>query len=123
MQQQFLDDLQKIYDYFEAQKKECNLLFSYLETNQTDKLSIIDEFAKTFGDFKTAEELKEKIKEVKLYATALGIYSLKLNGKRVEKEYFSPGFTNYKKLLQYSLLLPYFVSLSTSTTDRIKNTR
>lgn len=53
--------------------------------------------------FKKSFETKKKIKEIKLYATALGIYSLRLNGKRVEKEYFSPGFTSYKKLLQYQV--------------------
>ena len=34
-------------------------------------------------------------------ATAIGIYELKLNGKKVGDRYFAPGFTSYKKNLQY----------------------
>lgn len=43
----------------------------------------------------------EKIKEAKLYATALGIYELELNGEKVGKDYFAPGFTSYRHHLQY----------------------
>lgn len=45
MKQKFLHDLQTIYDFFSQQKKEQNLLFSYFEEKQYDKLKIIDEFA------------------------------------------------------------------------------
>lgn len=53
--------------------------------------------------FKKSFAIKKTVKEIKLYTTALGIYSLKLNGKRVEQDYFAPGFTNYNKLLQYQV--------------------
>ncbi len=36
-----------------------------------------------------------------IYATAHGIYELRLNGQRVGDEYFAPGFTNYKKRALY----------------------
>lgn len=51
--------------------------------------------------FKKNFHLNKKIKSVKLYATAIGIYQLSLNGKRVGKDYFTPGFTSYKTNLQY----------------------
>ncbi|MDL2301423.1 glycoside hydrolase family 78 protein [Lachnospiraceae bacterium OttesenSCG-928-D06] len=35
--------------------------------------------------------------------TAIGNYFLEINGKRVGKEYFAPGFTHYKKVLQYQV--------------------
>lgn len=43
----------------------------------------------------------KKIKSAKIYATAMGIYELLLNGKKVGDEFFAPGFTSYKTRLQY----------------------
>lgn len=40
-------------------------------------------------------------KQARLYATALGIYELWINGRRVGEDYFSPGWTNYRKRLAY----------------------
>lgn len=36
-----------------------------------------------------------------LYATAMGIYEVELNGKKLGDRYFAPGFTSYKSYLQY----------------------
>ncbi len=44
---------------------------------------------------------KKKIKKARLYATALGIYEMTLNGEKVGDIYFAPGFTSYKHQLQY----------------------
>ncbi len=43
----------------------------------------------------------KEVKSARLYATALGIYELMLNGEKVGKDYFAPGFTSYKNQLQY----------------------
>jgi len=45
-QEQFLNDVQKVYDYISSKKENVNLLYEYLQNKQFDKLSIIDEFAK-----------------------------------------------------------------------------
>lgn len=37
----------------------------------------------------------------RLYATALGIYEAELNGQPVSDTYLAPGWTNYRKRLQY----------------------
>jgi alpha-L-rhamnosidase len=37
----------------------------------------------------------------RLYATALGVYELRLNGRRVGEDVFAPGWTDYAKRLQY----------------------
>ncbi len=42
-----------------------------------------------------------KVKKARLYATALGIYEMTLNGEKVGDIYFAPGFTSYKHQLQY----------------------
>ena len=50
-------------------------------------------------------ELETKIvlsaaQSVILKATALGVYYVKINGRRVDENYLAPGWTNYKKTLQ-----------------------
>ncbi len=47
--QQFLNDLQKIYDFLNEQKTQTNKLISHLENEEFDKLGIIDDFAKRLG--------------------------------------------------------------------------
>lgn len=38
-----------------------------------------------------------------IFSTALGIYELCLNGKKIGEDYFAPGFTSYRKRLQYNV--------------------
>ncbi len=53
------------------------------------------------GDIKT--DKTKTVKKVKIYCTALGIYELSVNGKKVGDEYFAPGFTSYKHTLLYNV--------------------
>ena len=53
--------------------------------------------------FRKAFEVKKPLKKALVTATALGVYLLKVNGERVGKDYFTPGFTSYKHTLQYDL--------------------
>ncbi len=41
------------------------------------------------------------IARARIYATAMGIYELTLNGEKVGSQYFAPGFTSYASHLQY----------------------
>ena len=41
------------------------------------------------------------IKKAYVMATAIGVYELQLNGKKVGIQYFAPGFTSYNNRLQY----------------------
>lgn len=45
-------------------------------------------------------KLAGTVKEARLYATALGLYELELNGRRVGDSYFTPGWTSYNHTLQ-----------------------
>jgi len=47
--------------------------------------------------FKTEKTVKTAV----IYCTAMGIYELNINGKKVGNDYFAPGFTSYKTTLQY----------------------
>lgn len=45
----------------------------------------------------------KKIARARIYATARGIYELNLNGKKVGKDYFNPGLTQYDKTQNYQV--------------------
>ena len=44
---------------------------------------------------------KKKVERARLYASAMGLYEMELNGKRVGEEYFTPGWTAYDSRFQY----------------------
>ena len=44
---------------------------------------------------------KKKIARARLYASALGLYEIELNGARVGEQYFTPGWTAYDFRVQY----------------------
>ena len=43
----------------------------------------------------------KQVKNATVYATALGIYELEVNGKRVGDAYFAPGWTDYRQRAYY----------------------
>lgn len=45
---------------------------------------------------------KKKVRRATIYATALGIYDLHLNGNRVSQQLFTPGWSDYKKRIYYN---------------------
>ncbi|HLZ40231.1 MAG TPA: glycoside hydrolase family 78 protein [Candidatus Sulfotelmatobacter sp.] len=46
-------------------------------------------------------QLKKKIERARLYATAMGLYEIQLNGKKVGDQFFTPGWTAYDFRYQY----------------------
>lgn len=53
--------------------------------------------------FRKNFSLSKQVKSARLYTTAHGLYEAYLNGKRVGKDYFRPGWTSYHKRLQYQV--------------------
>lgn len=51
--------------------------------------------------FRKAVRRDKKIVQARIYATAMGIYELTINGEKVGNQYFAPGFTSYQTNLQY----------------------
>lgn len=45
--------------------------------------------------------LKGPVKKARLYATALGLYEIELNGQKAGDTYFAPGWTSYHHRIQY----------------------
>lgn len=60
------------------------------------------EDAKTYA-FSKKFEVKEDVKKARIYASAYGIYEILINGERVSDAYLAPGYTEYKKRLQYQI--------------------
>ena len=45
---------------------------------------------------------EKRVKRATIYATALGIYELQLNGRRVAENFFMPGWSDYNKRVYYN---------------------
>lgn len=61
--------------------------------------------AENMGDicpvFKRCWNISGKVKSAELFLTALGVYTVKLNGKSISDYVLAPGWTVYRKRLQY----------------------
>ena len=51
--------------------------------------------------FRKEVSLNGTIKKARLYVTALGLYEFYINGKKVGKDQFTPGWTDYNKRVYY----------------------
>lgn len=51
--------------------------------------------------FRKEFSLNKKVSSARVYVTALGLYELHLNGKKVGNDLFTPGWTSYKNRIQY----------------------
>ena len=51
--------------------------------------------------FRKCFKTSKVVRSARIYATAMGIYEITLNGEKAGDEYFAPGFTSYKTRLQY----------------------
>ncbi len=51
--------------------------------------------------FRKRFSVKKEVARAVVTATAMGIYELEINGRKVGEDYFSPGFTSYRSRLQY----------------------
>ncbi len=47
--------------------------------------------------------INNPVRSARIYASALGLYELELNGKKIGSEFFAPGWTNYSQRLQYQV--------------------
>ncbi len=53
--------------------------------------------------FRKKLEIAKPLKRARVFSTALGIYELAIDGKKVGKDYFAPGFTSYHHQMQYQV--------------------
>lgn len=60
----------------------------------------VDYFKK---DFSLDISQEKSVEKARLYATALGVYDVTINGNRIEDFILAPGMTDYRKRLQYQV--------------------
>ncbi len=53
--------------------------------------------------FRKQLSVKKPIQRARLYASARGIYTVSVNGKRIKDFIFAPGMTDYRKRIQYQI--------------------
>lgn len=53
--------------------------------------------------FRKAFELPKSVKKARLYITSCGDYEAALNGKKIGDQCFTPGYTDYRKRVQYQV--------------------
>ncbi len=51
--------------------------------------------------FRKTFTISKSVRRATIFASALGVYELHLNGKPVDRDVFSPGWTDYKKRVHY----------------------
>ena len=51
--------------------------------------------------FRKTVSLQDNIHSARLYVTALGLYEVEINGQKVGNDILTPGWTNYRKRVQY----------------------
>ncbi len=66
--------------------------------------------------FRKEFSLSKKVTSARVYVTALGLYELHLNGKKVGTDLLTPGWTSYKNRIQYQT---YDVTQSLGTNNSI----
>lgn len=66
-----------------------------------EKQEIIDPSCYAIPMLRCDFQVKQKLVQARLYATARGIYECSINGRRVGDEYFAPGASQYDKHLMY----------------------
>jgi len=53
--------------------------------------------------FRKAFSVAKDVRRVRVYASALGLYEIYINGQRLGDELFTPGFTEYRHHIQYQV--------------------
>ncbi len=72
----------------------ANIKAGWITHGYEDGVEACPVYRKTFA-------LKGKVERARVYASALGVYELVLNGKRVGEDQLAPGWTSYTHQIQY----------------------
>lgn len=73
-----------------------NFVADFITHGFEDELEPCAVFARNF-------QIEKKVAKARAYVSALGIYSMVLNGKKVGDVIFAPGWTSYQERLQYQV--------------------
>jgi alpha-L-rhamnosidase len=91
-----------------ALDKKKELVVEYQQAGKTHKITIAEDaklalppLSQRLWYLRKSFDTTKPVKSAMLYATAMGVYELRLNGQRVGDEVFAPGWTDYNKRLRY----------------------
>ena len=82
--------------YFQTGLKSADWTAKWITVDGKDSSKISPLFRKEVS-------LTKAIRSAMIYITAKGLYEANINGKRVSDHYFAPGWTSYRKHLQYQV--------------------
>ncbi len=85
-----------VVQFFQTGLKAADWSAKWIAVPGQDDLPVSPLFRKTFT-------LSKNIRFATIYVTAKGLYEANINGKRVGDYYFAPGWTSYRKHLQYQV--------------------
>ena len=118
--QNFIDDLQKIYDYLDNEKAKTNELLKFLENKEFEKLKLIDDFAKDL-DLKMSEDLRFALvtRLVNLRDDSLVQVLKKL--EKTEKEIIDIAKKSYKNMAKMMVVTAYLKEVTDRDDTVIEN--
>ena len=70
----------------------------WISTREKGDVSVMRSAPRLRREFRLENK---KIARARLYASALGVYEMRLNGRPVSQDVLSPGWTSYKRCVQY----------------------
>lgn len=73
----------------------------FFEADQEDVFVVCNPSQHALPMLRREFSVEKKIKKARLYATARGIYTVQVNGKKLTDDYFMPGASQYDKHLMY----------------------
>jgi alpha-L-rhamnosidase len=82
--------------YFQTGLKSADWTAKWITVEGKDSSKISPLFRKEIS-------LSKAIRSAMIYVTAKGLYEASINGKRMSDHYFAPGWTSYRKHLQYQV--------------------
>lgn len=82
--------------FWQTGLKETDWTAKWIAVSEKDTLARSPLFRKEFS-------VTKKIRSAIAYITAKGLYEAQINGQRVSDSYFAPGWTSYRKHLQYQV--------------------
>lgn len=96
------DDQGEVSDWSEVAFWEAGILnASKWEASWITMKEAVSESSLPAQYYRKEFSTRKKIKSARVHITSLGLYQLFLNGKKVGKDLFTPGWTSYHKRLQY----------------------
>ncbi len=85
-----------------ARRSDWSAKYISFRDEHTDPQDVETLFLPAARQYRKEFSASKQVRRATIYATALGIYELHLNGERVGDAYFAPGWTDYRQRAYYN---------------------